>query len=75
MTYKLPFPAWLKQQRIVNGWTVQQFADRSGIPERTMRSYEDGSRSPSLESARGIASALRVRLDLVAKRIAAAGAP
>lgn len=68
------------QQRLIElrtaaGLTQSGLADASGVPLATIRQYEQGKRSPQLETAILLADALKVTLDHLAGRETPSNAP
>jgi len=61
------FSEILKHERISNGWTQQDFADKLGIPRSTYKNYETAdekyNRQPPIEIIREMAILLEVSVD------------
>lgn len=53
-------PDWLKKIREQHGYTQESFARRVGIAKTTYSSYEQGYRTPSVNTAKKMASVLGV---------------
>lgn len=51
---------WLKTLRTKAGYTQESFADALNMPKTTYSSYEQGHRTPSIETSKKIADALDV---------------
>jgi transcriptional regulator with XRE-family HTH domain len=51
---------WLKELRMRSGHTQESFAESLDMPKTTYSSYEQGIRTPSVETSKIIAKALNV---------------
>jgi transcriptional regulator with XRE-family HTH domain len=63
------FGEWLAAQIEERGWTHSQFAKRAHISRVTISDFVTGKRLPSLDTARRLAAALRMRDVDMARRI------
>lgn len=55
----------IKTLRIYRGMTQQELADKIGTKRTTLTGYESGHRTPDLFTAKRIATALRVSMDVL----------
>ncbi len=60
-TYEGRFAARLKMLREKAGLSVDELAEKSGIPVQTLYTWENGSRSPIPETLPNLAEALGVK--------------
>ena len=61
-TYPGRFALRLRMLREKAGLSVEELAEKSGIPRRTLFNWEGGERSPSIEQFPQLAEALRVKI-------------
>ena len=61
-TYSGRFAARLKELREKAGLSVEQLAERSGIPKRTLYNWESGIRQPLFKQLPQLAESLRVKI-------------
>ena len=57
------FPDNLKRPRAAAGFTQASFAERVGVPLRSVQNWEQGHRKPGLETMAALAIVLRVTVD------------
>ena len=60
-SYSARFALRLKELREKAGLTVDQLAERSGIPATTLYKWESDTRTPAIDRFPELASALRVK--------------
>lgn len=53
----------IKEKREAMNWTQEQLADRSGVPQSTISSFEIGARDPKLSNILPVAVALGCTVD------------
>ena len=71
MTVRTPsdtFPERLKSARTMRGWTQSELATRAGLPPSSIAHFEAGSRKPSFDTLRRLATALEVTTDYLLGR-------
>ena len=61
-TYSARFALRLKELREKAGLTVDQLAEKSGIPRRTLFSWESATRQPLIGHLPQLAAALRIKI-------------
>ena len=64
-TYPGRFAMRLKMLREKAGLSVEELAEKSGIPRRTLFNWESGERSASIEQFPQLAEALKVKIRLL----------
>ena len=57
------FPDNLKRLRAAAGFTQASFAERAGVPLRTVQNWEQGHRGPSAQAVLALARALSVPVE------------
>lgn len=57
------FKSRLQQARLTKGISISEAAKRTGIPETIWKCYEQGTRSPTIETLCSICSALTTSAD------------
>ncbi|BAK94159.1 helix-turn-helix domain-containing protein [Tetragenococcus halophilus] len=60
MKNKVNSRIWLKTLRKKSGYTQEELAEKLGMPKTTYSSYEQGHRTPSVETCKVIADELGV---------------
>lgn len=69
---KLPtdvFPERLRAARDLRGWSQNDLAARSGMPQSSVGHFEGGTRKPSFDTLRKLANALEVTTDYLLGRV------
>jgi len=61
-TYSARFALRLKELREKAGLTVDQLAEKSGIPRRTLYSWESATKIPGIDRLPQLANALRIKI-------------
>ena len=72
MTRRRPsdaFPDRLRFARTMRGWTQSELATRAGLPPSSIAHFEAGSRKPSFDTLRRLATALEVTTDYLLGRV------
>ena len=59
----------LKAARDLRKWSQSELAGRAGLPPRTIAHFEAGSRKPSFDTLRRLATALEVTTDYLLGRV------
>ena len=68
-TYRGRFALRLKELREEAGLSVEQFAEKSGIPVQTLYNWEKARRVPSMDQFPQISKALGVSIDTLLPKI------
>ena len=63
------FPVRLRKARDLRGLSQAELAQRSGLPASSISHFEAGSRKPSFDNLRRLASALAVSTDFLLGRV------
>ena len=61
-TYSARFALRLKELREKAGLTVDQLAEKSGIPKRTLYQWESATKIPGIDRLPQLANALRIKI-------------
>ncbi len=63
------FPERLKFARTMRGWTQSELATEAGLPPSSIAHFEAGSRKPSFDTLRRLATGLEVTTDYLLGRV------
>ena len=66
---KEEFPRRLKAARELRGWNQAELAAKAGMPPSSIAHFEAGSRKPSFDTLRRLATALAVTTDYLLGRV------
>jgi transcriptional regulator with XRE-family HTH domain len=59
----------LKAARVLRGWSQSELGSRAGLPPSSIAHFETGSRKPSFDNLRRLATALAVTTDYLLGRV------
>lgn len=57
----------LNYEREARGWTIREFAEKSGVTEVSMSRYISGARRPNIDTIENMVKALGMKIELKKK--------
>ena len=57
----------LNYEREARGWTIREFAEKSGVTEVSMSRYISGARTPNINTIENMVKALGMKIELKKK--------